>query len=141
MLGNRQLLPLRYAIAAEDGEIDFFVTERAYSHSTLPRKDCKTIKVEKVPALAFRQVIIEARKIAGPHGQILVKMDIEGTERDVILNTEVRFLSQIEEIFIETHRFASYTPIEIEEHLKRAGFFPSWPSKDIIHGKRIPRYN
>ena len=52
----------------------------------------------------------------------LVKLDCEGAEYPILLNTPLSVFDKIERIILEYHDFGTFTHHDLEEHLARHGF-------------------
>lgn len=79
------------ALAAENGEISFFVTDKhPYSHSVLKIRGRREIKV---PTLSMDEQIKK-------YGANRLKLDVEGAERDIILGST---FDGIDDMIMEWH--------------------------------------
>ncbi len=109
------------AVAAVSGDVDFYVTNQSWSHSLVPRADRQIVAVKRVRAIALTDIIEEVRGLSQKH-PIILKMDIEGAEYDVLMNTRPTVLSRVAEMFVEVHSPAKIDQGQLFGHLAAAGF-------------------
>lgn len=132
-----RLVPCRKAIAARAGYVDFYVTDQSWSHSTYRRSDRVILRAERIPACAFDEAILEAKTLGGPQARLLVKMDVEGGEGDILLNTSMQALAEVDEMFVELHEFGGYSAARLVDYLGCAGLkLMTERAAGIIHVKR-----
>jgi FkbM family methyltransferase len=112
------------AIAAHDGEMDFFISENTESSSIF--KQCNTgVKSQiRVRTLTLQTLM---RRADITHVD-LVKMDIEGAEIEVLSNASDETLMSLRQISVEFHDFAlpEVTPVDVarvKERLHALGFW------------------
>jgi FkbM family methyltransferase len=118
--GGVKLMPERIAVAAEDGEIELFVTNQSWSHSVFRRGDRDIVTSQRVRASSFGGILNQARGMAGRR-KLVVKMNIEGAEGDIIRRTPTSSLSEIDVMFLETHAFGGYDVRDLIARLEKSG--------------------
>jgi FkbM family methyltransferase len=108
------------AVCNSEGQVNFFVSEsNRGGHSLYSNDSCKQIKVKTTTL----EKIFKSNNIETID---LLKMDCEGAEYDILLNTPLKYLKKIKSIVMEQHMTPSilqrYDPKSIERKLKQAGF-------------------
>jgi FkbM family methyltransferase len=128
----------REAVTDKDaGEVIFYVTDESWAHSLHQPEGHEKITIDKVMGCPFKDIISYARKIGGLKKNLIVKMDIEGSEHEVLRNTPTQYLSEINEMFIELHYTDSSIISATLQRLKTAGFLkPTYVTENVIHIKR-----
>ena len=141
----------RNAVAATDGTVELFVSEGATGLTSLygPKAGDGETRVPSgrsitAPCVTLTEILTEQRPD-------LVKIDVEGSEYDILMSTGVEVLSRVDRIVLEydlRHPIRpEVTHLDLERHLRIAGFAvqrPPWrrlmfaTSKAVIQaaGKR-----
>jgi len=121
-VASRSIEAYPYAVGSKSGITSFFVYDQSWSHSLLERIDRNLVQKLEVKMVDFKSIIRQARSMAGTtNKRILAKIDAEGSEYDLILNTPLEVFFEVDELFIETHSYASGDPNQIVGFLNRAG--------------------
>ena len=82
---------------------------------------------------------VVASVTASPAGDRLVaKIDAEGAECEIVLQTPPEVWQSVDEVFIEFHDFAGCSQSEIVDHLERAGLVLVDERFGVIHLSRSP---
>jgi FkbM family methyltransferase len=119
-LGNR-VQALQFALAAESGERDMLSGTESQRRSLVPA-DCRSAETGtvKVPSVTLAE-LMESNQLE----QIdMMKMDIEGSEWEVLLSTPPSVLRRIRRIQFEYHEVAArfgYSKAKLFKHLSSAG--------------------
>lgn len=106
------------AVSDQDGEASFFNSESSsMSHSFFEAKDENTTKVRTVSLAG----ILEANQINRVN---YLKVDAEGAEYLIILNTPLDVLNKVDKIFIEFHDYLDHGHHykDLENYLVAHGF-------------------
>ena len=132
---NKQIFIFNEAISFRDEELEFYIGEDSIGHS-IKKSNKKTLRTEKVQARSLKNAIIDILKFNSER-QLIVKLDVEGAEFDIIMNTDVETISIIEEIFIETHeRIIDYSLEKMKAKLKKAEHEIFQRDQYILYGKK-----
>lgn len=115
-------LTRRSAVGAERGEAPLHVMSASWGHSLHPPDAFSEyeVGVQRVSVEALADVLAEARALAGG-GRVVVKLNIEGEECPVVLDTPAGAWEGVAEAFVETHPWASCGAEELARHLEPAG--------------------
>ena len=73
---------------------------------------------EQVTMVAMQDVLADA---AAGGARLIVKIDAEGSECDIVLDTPVAAWREVDRVFLEVHHFAACSTAEIVGHLRSAG--------------------
>jgi FkbM family methyltransferase len=123
------------AVGARDGLAQLHVYERSWSHSLIERPDARQTCVEQVAIREFAGVL----EACPPEddARIIVKMDIEGAECDVLLNTALESLTRMDELFLETHTFGPCDRQCLINRMEQIGFTARrMQDPDVFHFQR-----
>ena len=75
-----------------------------------------------------------ASETAKPAGdRLLVKIDAEGAECEIVLQTPLGVWQSVDEVFIEFHEFAACSQDQIVDHLEHAGLVLVDERFGVIH--------
>jgi len=114
------------AVGAVSGEAELHVMGASWGHALAPPEAFAKheVAVERVHVDALADVLAGAvERAAG--ARVIVKLNIEGAECPAILDTPVRAWTAIDELYVETHPWASCTADDIARHLGAGGFGPA----------------
>ncbi len=126
-LGTDRAQISQAAVTGHTGHVEFHSTDQSWSHSVLPRSDRTAAKTVTVSTLGLQEIIedlIRKRDLdtRSPAARVILLMDIEGSECDAILETDVDMLAQVDEMFLELHTFAVQDVPAVITKLQSAGF-------------------
>jgi FkbM family methyltransferase len=110
------------AVDAAAGQADLHVLDGSWGHALDPpeRFAENEVGVERVAVVALEHAIANATSLdAG--GSLVVKVNIEGAECSAILGTAPGAWQDVDEVFVETHPWASCGASEIAAQLEIAG--------------------
>lgn len=117
---NRSRLSLQRAgVAADDCELNLYVSTQSDAHSTMPPDDQEECVKQRVSCRSFSKVIAEMKQGREDNGRLIVKMNAEGAEDDIILSTPLDSLLLIDEFFLALHHQEQSK--KILDHLLNAG--------------------
>jgi len=122
------------AVDNESGIKDFYVADAGWSHSLYPRNDKKNIKTIRIRTSSINDVLSNVEEYK--KYRVIVKMDIEGSECNVIFSIHDVFMPRISELFIEHHPFSPCSKEEIVEYLRKKQFKLVSIRGDVLHFKR-----
>ena len=112
------------AVGSQQHTATLNVSGEAWTHSLLSlpetgsRRKVQEWEVDVVPLHVWIQ------EGAARASRLVVKLDIEGAECDVVLNTPADAWRMVDEVFIETHPFAPCSADQIIGHLMNADLSP-----------------
>ena len=107
------------AVGPSSGEVDLYVAEHSYSHSLVQSNGSACVQVERVSMVPMQSALREA--CTSPDRRLIVKINAEGAECDMVINTPVSSWHAVHEVFVAVHGFARCSSEDIIEHLKSAG--------------------
>ena len=115
-------LTRRCAVAAEAGEADLHVMGASWGHALHPPEAFAEHEVglEHVRIDALADVLADAVNLARGD-RVIVKVNIEGEECPTILGTRTSAWDEIDDLYVETHPWASCGARELALHLEAAG--------------------
>ena len=129
--------PRRAAVTGRTGEVELRVDPSSWAHSIVTADTALTTaaNTQLVAGTAMTDVI--ASETAKPAcDRLLVKIDAEGAECDIVLQTPLGVWQSVDEVFIEFHEFAACSQDEIVDHLEHAGFVLVGERFGVIHLSR-----
>src|ERR1044071_5837751 len=110
------------AVGSKPGTATFHVYDESWSHSLVCRTDRKLVSTLDVKVVALDDVVERARSKRSGEERLVVKIDAEGAEYDIILNSSPKTLSAIDELFMELHGYATGDPNSLLRRLRDCGF-------------------
>lgn len=113
----QNIKPFNFAVSSKNGSISFYINEKdSASHSIFKNKG----KLVNVKSCTLEKIIID-NKISTCD---LLKMDCEGAEYDILLNTPNEILSRVNKIALEYEKIenVNYSEEDIITKLKKCGF-------------------
>jgi FkbM family methyltransferase len=130
-----RLRAYRLAVGAAEGEADLRVSDQAWAHSllTAPTQG-EVVSVQHVAVRALAPALAEARAAGG--GRLLVKVDAEGAECELVLETAPDIWRGVDEAFVELHESAPCEPDAIAERLFAAGLRAVRSDAHMLHVRR-----
>jgi FkbM family methyltransferase len=111
------------AVDAEHRRADLHVMHASWGHALEPPASFAEHEVgtEAVDVVALASAIEEAAA-EGDGRRLVVKINIEGAECSAVLGTRPEAWSAVDEVFVETHRWASCDGEALAAYLGSAGF-------------------
>lgn len=106
------------AVGGHSGSATLYVAHSSWGHSLIPQST-STRGEETVPVVAMAEVLEGASRLGG---RTIVKLDIEGSEREAVLCTDLDLWRHVQEVFVEIHPRAHGTDLDLVDYLRRAGF-------------------
>ena len=94
------------------------VSGDSWTHSLLSRPG-RMVDTEPTEVVPMSAILDTAGSLPG--GRIVVKIDVEGAECDIILNTPVEAWAGVDELFVELHGFSPCSFDEVAGRLREAG--------------------
>lgn len=110
----------RAAVASEEGSVSLFLAPESRAHSLSPTFHPETRGVEQVQAVAFSSVLGEAAS-RWPDSSFMVKLNIEGGECDIVLESPARVWSHVDEVFLAYHEGVACSLEQLLTRLEAAG--------------------
>ncbi len=130
------------AVTGNAGTATLHLYDERWSHSLVLREDRRLQAKIEVDTIALTTVIERAAALADGQARVIAKIDAEGSEYDVILNSPASALARIDELFLEIHAYAPGSPDTLLRRLCESGFagtpatLPSG-SHHLIHCYRL----
>ena len=125
----------RSAVGAESGEAELHVMGASWGHALDPPDAFAEyeVAVERVRVEAVGDVLADAVERARGT-RVIVKVNIEGGECPTILGTPPSAWVGVDEIFVETHPWATCGANELGRHLELAGLTSAAsPHRAVLH--------
>jgi len=125
----------RSAVGAESGEADLHVMGASWGHALDPPDAFAEyeVAVERVRVEAVGDVLADAVERARG-ARVIVKVNIEGGECSTILGTPPCAWVGVDEVFVETHPWATCGANELTRHLGPAGLTSAAsPHRAVLH--------
>jgi FkbM family methyltransferase len=129
-----RLHPHRAAVGASDREAEFHVSDEPWAHSLLetPARG-HAVQTQRVRVVPLMDVLAEAK---GPGERMIVKIDAEGAECEIVLETPIEAWSRVDEVFVELHDTSPCQPAEIGNRLTATGLRSVSSGGQILHMRR-----
>ena len=114
------------AVGAERGEADLHVMGSSWAHAIHPPDAFAEYEVgtQRVRVESTTDVLAEGAALADG-GTLVVKVNTEGEECGIVLDTPPEAWAAVTEVFVEVHPWAPCGADELAAHLARAGLTPS----------------
>jgi FkbM family methyltransferase len=129
-----QWVTSKVAIGSKHDLVELQVSGESWTHSLLPlpgQGSRRRVGIESVPLVPLQEAI---EREAVESGRLVVKVDVEGSECDVILGTTIEAWRSASEVFVETHSFAPCSSQALIRHLRTAGHAVLADSNDqVVH--------
>jgi FkbM family methyltransferase len=127
----------RAAVTARTGEVELRVDPSSWAHSivTAKRSAAADANTQVVAGTAMTDVVGSATA-SSAGDRLVIKIDAEGAECEIVLQTPLEVWRSVEEVFIEFHEFATCSRSEIVDHLERAGLVLVDERLGVIHLSR-----
>ena len=111
------------AVGARAGETDLHVMDASWGHAINPPERFAEYEVgtQRIRVEALADVLAEAGTAKPAGAPLVVKVNVEGEECDAVLGTPPSAWEVVDEVFVETHPWASCGAAELETHLSQAG--------------------
>jgi FkbM family methyltransferase len=121
-VAGREWTVVTAAVGATAGEADIHVMAGSWAHSLRPPDSWREHEVGTQPVRveAMSAVLRDATGAAGD-GRLVVKINIEGEECAVVLETPAGAWERVDELFVEMHPWVTCTAAELAAHLASAG--------------------
>ena len=109
------------AVGAARGEAELHLMAGSWAHSLHPPDTWAQYEVgtTRVPVEAMADVLEQSQALGE---QLVVKVNTEGEECAIVLETPPDAWTAVDEVFVEMHEWAPCTAAELAAHLARAGF-------------------
>jgi FkbM family methyltransferase len=126
------------AVSDQEGELPFHTSSESWSHSLLHYQSQSYLQTIRVRAASLSTVLADASE-AFPGEQFVLKVDAEGAECPLLLNSPADIFTLVREIAFEHHRFAGRSLEDIIYRQQSLGFLylPSAREGDL-HLMRRP---
>jgi FkbM family methyltransferase len=130
---KQQVFPYRLAIAAKEGEEEFFLSPQDCSHSLIPQQIDKVVGKEKIICTTLAAVI----ERNGLEKIDFLKIDIEGAEYEVLYSLSPDIYKKISYLALEIHNHHQHRPEELLKFLDANGFTMNQSpiNKNVFMGK------
>jgi FkbM family methyltransferase len=108
------------AAGAEEGSAELHVSAESWAHSLLAESYGPTGASETVRVVALAALLERAAALAGDRG-VIVKVDAEGSECAIVLESPPSCWDAVSEVLLEYHDFAPCSFEQIASRLAEAG--------------------
>lgn len=120
------------AVGSRDEEATLNVSAESWGHSLMPIDSTTSVRVRM---LSLANVLADL----GTQTRVIMKIDAEGAECEIALRTPPEAWSEVDEVFIEFHRFAPCTEDQLRAHLALADLVrPVQRGGGVLHFRREP---
>ncbi len=129
----------RVAVGGTDGSAELHVMAASWGHALTPPEESGRyqVGVERVRVVAMTEILAEAAQIART-GPIVVKVNAEGAECSIVLETPLASWESATEFLAEVHSWAACTADELTAYLSRAGLLVA-PQGEVDWVLRLSR--
>lgn len=111
----------RAAVSDSDGEVILHVSSESWRHTILPGQERSSGETLPVPSCSLCGILDEMRREIFER-ELIVKIDAEGAECPLLLNTPARCFASVKEVMFEHHSFAGCDLRLIHDRLQSLGF-------------------
>lgn len=120
--GGRDWRLHRAAVAGTAGKADLHVMGASWGHTLTPPDESGAyeVGVQQIQVVAMRDVLAEAARAAG-EGPLVVKVNAEGAECAIVLETPIASWESVTEFLAEVHSWSPCTADELTAFLLHAG--------------------
>jgi FkbM family methyltransferase len=126
----------RAAVSSREGEAVLALDSDSWTHRLLDLGADVEHEVERVPCLEMATLLRRARA-EHPERRIVVKVDAEGAECGIVLETPTEHWREVHEAFVEVHDFAQCSATDIAGHLRGAGLVVASDVLNVMHFRRV----
>lgn len=111
----------RAAVGATAGAVDLTVSTESWSHSIHDPASGDVVRTERVPMVAFADVLDDA--FANHPGRpIVLKLNVEGSAGDCLLSIPAEILGRLEVLLVDLEANTPQPLAEIRDRIDSAGF-------------------
>jgi FkbM family methyltransferase len=114
------------AVGAADGRAMLNVSAESWTHTLLDLPasgKARSVGAEEIDVVGIDAVLGEATDLA-EGGRIVVKIDVEGSECELVVAAASSRWSSVSEVFVEAHAFADCTAADMVDAIEPAGLMP-----------------
>jgi FkbM family methyltransferase len=131
---SRSWRTTRAAVGSQDGEVELRVSPESWSHAVVgpngsPAADGPT---QRVTGVSIAAVLAQAQEERGAR-RLVVKVDAEGAECAIVLQTPSEAWGAVDELFLEAHDFAACPKEALRAHFETIGFVLRSDSYNVLH--------
>jgi FkbM family methyltransferase len=109
------------AVSDQEGELPFYTSSESWSHSLFHHESQSCLQTVRVRVVSLSNVLADARE-AFPIEQLVLKVDAEGAECPLLLDSRADIFAPVSEIVFEHHSFAPCGLEDIIHRLQSLGF-------------------
>ena len=124
----------RAAVGAREREAELRVSDEPWAHSILetPTRG-HTVHSSRVRVVPLAEVLVEAGEAGG---RVIVKIDAEGAECEIVLESPEEVWDTVDEVFVELHDTSPCAPSELLDRLAAVGLRDAGSSPHMLHLRR-----
>ena len=111
----------RAAVGATTGEVTLSVSTESWSHSIHAPASGDVVRTERVPMVAFADVLADAFA-NHPDRPVVLKLNIEGAAGDCLLSVPAETLGRLEVVLVDLEANTPQPLDDILGHIEAAGF-------------------
>lgn len=121
----------RAAVGPMDGEALLRLRDQSWGHTLIEMDWVKVAGTQTVSVSSFERVL---QRFSAPEGSLIVKIDIEGSEGALVMDTSIQAWSPVAELFIEIEPFCPVDRRTLLDRLEATGLrLAAQPSGSIHH--------
>jgi FkbM family methyltransferase len=118
---SHQPIEVYHEAVGNDEEMELYVSVDSWAHTTVSRNDLAYTKKVKIASRSLASILATVGE-RFPRDEFVLKIDAEGAECQLVLQTPYEFFSSVREIVVEFHEFAECSLTEIAERLVSIGY-------------------
>jgi FkbM family methyltransferase len=136
---NERAVEIHHEAVGEEGEVTLYLSEDSWAHTTVFRGKLTHTSRINVPSRSLATVLESAQR-RFPGFDFLLKIDAEGAECPLLLQTPAALFSRVKEIVFEYHDFSSCSLDQILRRLRSMGYeyVASVREADLHHFRSKP---
>lgn len=124
----------RAAVGARAREAALHVSDEPWAHSILESPTSgHAVQSSRIHVIPLADVLAEAR---GAGGRLIVKIDAEGAECEIVLETPEEAWEPVDEAFVELHDTSPCSPSALVDRFVATGLRPVASDSQILHLRR-----
>jgi len=118
---TQQSIEVYHEAVGNDKEMELYVSVDSWAHTTMSRDDLTYIRKVKIASRPLASILAAVRE-RFPRDELVLKIDAEGAECQLVLQTPREFFSPVREITFEFHEFAGCSLKQIIDRLVSIGY-------------------
>ena len=120
-LHGKAIQVFRAAVSDSDGEVTLHVSRESWRHTTLAGQEHSSGETLRVRSCSLGSILDEVKREVFER-ELILKIDAEGAECPLLLNTPAKCFAAVKEVMFEHHSFAGCELHLILDRLQSLGF-------------------